>query len=123
MTKPEPAQPFAHIMFNPFDELAIFIKGENGEVAPSQDIVDMATKIVNHLKECSVTIDPVCVDDDGALSFDFRRKDNQQLAMAEYEIDGRFDASIYDEANTFIKSIYDPEKFVEWMIEGKENEE
>ena len=71
-----------------------FAEGVDGE-RPSPEVVEMARRIT--LAAVDKTIEPeISVDVDGALSFDLRLA-NGLLLMAELEIRGGLDASIYDD--------------------------
>ena len=71
-----------------------FAKGV-GDVRPEQAVVEMAQRIT--LAAIEKTIEPeISVDVDGALSFDLRLA-NGLLLMAELEVQGGLDASIYDD--------------------------
>ena len=73
--------------------LVEFAKGLDG-VEPKSWVVDMAARLTQAVLD---TVDPeVTVDVDGALSFDLRLADGQ-LVLAELELNGTLDASVYDQ--------------------------
>lgn len=72
------------------DEFAAGLDGKR----PEPGVVEMAARIAN--AALAKTREPeISVDVDGALSFDLRLA-NEYLMLAELEIDGSIDASVYD---------------------------
>ena len=71
-----------------------FAQGLDGE-HPSEAVVNTAERIVKAARE-RVSRPDISVDVDGALSFDMRVA-NGWLLMAELDVDGNIDASVYDD--------------------------
>ena len=95
-----PADRINHEIQDVLDE---FRKGIDGEDQPLKNVVEMATKICQ--TAIKVTDHPdIIVDDDGALSFDFRLKSGY-LIMAEIEIDGLIAANLYDEHDELLEEM------------------
>ena len=95
-----PAERIDHEVQDILDE---FRKGFDGEHQPSKNVVEMATKICQTAIKATDHPD-IIVDDDGALSFDFRLKSGY-LIMAEIEIDGSIAANLYDENDQLLEEM------------------
>ena len=78
------------------DEITEFARGIDGE-RPDEEVVRIATEIARIAADR--TEDPeITVDVDGALSFDLRLRGGQ-LVLAEIDMFGRIDFSVYNAAN------------------------
>ncbi|MDE0332751.1 MAG: hypothetical protein OXL41_12885 [Nitrospinae bacterium] len=86
------------------DELFKFRNGVEGN-KPSNEIVENAIRIAKAMIE-SVEHPDMVMDFDGELSFDFRLRDGR-LIMAEMEVCGKIDMSIYDSENKFLDRMMD----------------
>ena len=77
-------------------EITEFARGIDGE-RPEEEVVRIATEVARVAADR--TEDPeITVDVDGALSFDLRLRDGQ-LVLAEIDMFGRIDVSVYNAAN------------------------
>lgn len=83
-------------------ELKGFAEGVEG-VKPAAAVVEMARRITQTVVD-NATVPDVTFDMDGGLSFDVRLKDGR-LVMAELEVCGTIDASVFDSHNSLLKHL------------------
>lgn len=83
-------------------ELKDFAEGVEG-VKPEVAVVEMARRITQTVVD-NATVPDVTFDMDGGLSFDVRLKDGR-LVMAELEVCGAIDASVFDSHNSLLKHL------------------
>lgn len=83
------------------NELDQFTQGLEAEQPPTNEVVDMATRIL-HVAVKNAPVPDVIVDTAGALSFDMRLND-RRLIMAELEADGSINVGEYDSQDELIK--------------------
>ena len=93
------------------DEFAAGLDGKR----PEPWVVEMAARIAN--AALAKTREPeISVDVDGALSFDLRLA-NEYLLLAELEIDGSIDASVYDLQDRLVQRMpkTTPDAIISWF--------
>ena len=83
-------------------ELKEFAKGIEG-VKPAVAVVEMSRRITQAVVD-NATVPDVTFDMDGGLSFDVRLKDGR-LVMAELEVCGAIDASVFDSHNSLLEHL------------------
>lgn len=94
------ATPLSNALQNELDQ---FTQGLEAEQPPTNEVVDMATRIL-HVAVENAPVPDVIVDTAGALSFDMRVND-RRLIMAELEADGSINVGEYDSQDQLIKFI------------------